>query len=47
MALQLVIGAVVAGLVTIKIYWHRLSSFLGRKSEEMESNNSDLDKTKN
>ncbi|UAK81378.1 hypothetical protein K8O89_15375 [Legionella anisa] len=35
--LQGIIGAITAGMVILRIYWHRLLSFLGfRKNEEKE-----------
>ena len=33
MVIQLVIGALVGGLVTIKLYWSRIVGFLNRRSK--------------
>jgi len=47
MALQIVVGALVSGLVAIKIYWHKILDLFGRKSQDLDLRKADQDKTKN
>jgi hypothetical protein len=46
MALQIVVGAVVGGLVAMKIYWHKLLDLLGLNSQKRKYSANDKEEVK-